>query len=217
MLRLPRLARVLKIAHMMLTKDISWEQGRRFQSFMLCVIGFNSPLIGLECHIPDFLYCWVEVGLLCIYIFELVVLMRVSDSALFFWNCTLELFWNWPHLVIVVGAVVEQWSMPAFRLVHVLLGSREGLHDGAFGQFFMLLPLVRLLCIICLAKFIVYIPPLYALVLGIAEAVQGMAWVKWLAVLLLYFAALLGVKFVDRGVGFTPRLGIAEVPEPIIT
>ena len=87
-LRLPRLARVLKIARVMLTRDASWAQGRRFQCLVLSVIGFNNPLMGLECNIPDSHYCWIlEVGLLCIYIFVLVMLMRVSGGA-FFCNCT---------------------------------------------------------------------------------------------------------------------------------
>ena len=64
---------------MILTKAISRAVGERFLSFMLCVVGVNSLLMVLECDIPDFLYCWVvEVGLLRIYIFELVLRMRVS-------------------------------------------------------------------------------------------------------------------------------------------
>jgi hypothetical protein len=116
-LRLLRLARVLKIAHMMLTEDISWAQGQWFQIFVLCVIGFNNRILGLGCNTPDFHFWWVvDDGLLCISIFVLVVCMRVSGCA-FFWNRTLELFWQWLALVIVVGAVVELWSMPAFKLV----------------------------------------------------------------------------------------------------
>ena len=47
-LRLLWLARVLKIAHMMLTADISWAQGQWFQTFVFCAIGFNNRLLDLE-------------------------------------------------------------------------------------------------------------------------------------------------------------------------
>ena len=42
-----------------------------------------------------------------------------------------------------------------------------------------------------------------------------MASVMGLAVLVFYFAALLGVNLVDRGLGIMPRPGNAEVPESI--
>ena len=50
------------------------------------------------------------------------------------------------------------------------------------------------------------------LVVGIAEAVQGMAWVLGFAALVLYMAVLLGLKLVDRSLGIMPHLGIAEAP-----
>ena len=53
------------------------------------------------------------------------------------------------------------------------------------------------------------------LVMGIAEAVQGMAWVMGLAVLVLYIAALFGAKLVDRGLGIMPHPGDAEVSESV--
>ena len=90
--------------------------------------------------------------MLCIYIIELIVPMRVSGCA-FLWNRTFELFWYWLDLIIVIGAVVE-WCMPAFKLAQVLLGKNEGSHDGALGHIWMMLRLVRLLRIIRLARVI---------------------------------------------------------------
>ena len=42
-----------------------------------------------------------------------------------------------------------------------------------------------------------------------------MVSVMWLAVLVLYFAVLLGVQLVDRGMGIMWRPGNVEVPESI--
>ena len=62
----------------------------------------------------------------------------------------------------------------AFNLVQVLLCKYKGSHDGALGHIFMMLRLVRLLRIIRLARVIENIPPVYMLVMGIAEASK--AW-----------------------------------------
>ena len=45
--------------------------------------------------------------MLCIYVFELVVAMRVSGCP-FVWNRTFVLFWYWLDLIIVIGVVVDQ-------------------------------------------------------------------------------------------------------------
>ena len=50
------------------------------------------------------------------------------------------------------------------------------------------------------------------LVMGIAQVVQGMAWVMGPAMVVLCIAALLCVKLVGRGLSSMPHPGDAEAP-----
>lgn len=202
-LRLFRLARVGKIVLLLLTRDLSWASGARFQSFILGVIGFNCILMGFEIEFPRFEY-WpvLENGLLVIYTFELLLRIRVAGCSFFYDRK--ELFWNYLDFFIVLGAVFDQWVRPASEMIEVFkLSGKESTH-GTPGQIFNLLRLLRLVRLLRLAKLIKNIGPLYVLAVGIAKAMQGMGWVMVLAVCALYVGALLCVKLIGEGILFKP-------------
>ena len=58
--------------------------------------------------------------LLSIYAFELLVRIWVNGCG-FFCNRSSDLFWNWLDLIIIIAAVVDQWFVPAFVIIQVLL------------------------------------------------------------------------------------------------
>jgi len=70
------------------------------------------------------------------------------------------------------------------------------------SQFMMVLRLSRLLLILRLVKLLQNIKPVYTLVMGIAEGMQGMGWAVMLAVVWLYMGALCFVKLVGQGLVF---------------
>jgi len=93
--------------------------------------------------------------------------------------------------------------IPAIALIQHLMG-QEGGHNGNVGQIMMLLRMARLLRILRLVRLVKNIPPLFNLIVGIAQAMQGMMWVVILTVVLLYAIALVGVKTIGHGMVLGP-------------
>lgn len=200
LLRLARLARILKIVKEFLNADMSWADGDAFQSFIMAVIGANSLIMGFEADMPDFAgWFYVEQLLLLIFSFELLVRLKLQGCR-FFINLD-GIVWNWLDFVIVTGGIVDQWMMPCISFVQTLLGQPPA-KSGNVGQIMMLLRMARLLRILRLVRLVRNIPPLYTLVLGIIEAMHGMAWVLLLTVVVLYTFALLAVRLVGHGLVF---------------
>merc|ERR1740138_2013786 len=98
--------------------------------------------------------------------------------------------------------------MPAIALIKMLMGIPSH-GKGNLGQIMMMLRMARLLRILRLVRLIKSIPPLFNLVVGIMQAMQGMAWVMVLTVLLLYTIALLGVKLISHGIVFGGKAPLA--------
>merc|ERR1712157_517197 len=63
----------------------------------------------------------------------------------------------------------------------------------------MLLRMARLLRILRLVRLVKNIPPLFILIVGIAQAMQGMMWVVVLTMVLIYAMSLLSVKLIGHG------------------
>jgi len=192
-LRLFRLARVAKIVVLLLTKDLSWARGQRFQSFIMGVIAFNCILLGLEVEFKNNpLWPILENVLLVIYTFELLVRIR-CDGCSFFYNKR-ELFWNYLDLIIVIGAIIDQWIRPMTMIIAEKAGADSTNTFGNTGELLRILRLMRLIRILRLVKLIRGIKPLYTLAVGIAKSMQGMGWVMGLSTSLLYLVSLLAVK-----------------------
>jgi hypothetical protein len=82
-----------------------------------------------------------------------------------------------------------------------MLGMPTG-GKSSLGQFMMILRLARLLRILRLVRLIKSIPPLYTLVVGIIQAMQGRIWVMVLTIVVLYAIGLLCVKLIGHGLVF---------------
>eukprot|EP00448_Togula_jolla_P022214 CAMPEP_0170582770 /NCGR_PEP_ID=MMETSP0224-20130122/7764_1 /TAXON_ID=285029 /ORGANISM="Togula jolla, Strain CCCM 725" /LENGTH=629 /DNA_ID=CAMNT_0010906023 /DNA_START=12 /DNA_END=1901 /DNA_ORIENTATION=+ len=198
--RLARLARILKVLNIFLRSDLSWAEGDRFNMFIMGVIAFNSVVMGFETDYPDFpAWFYVEQVLLCIFCFELSVRVKFLGFADFFFGDSVA--WNWLDFTIVAGGVIDQWMMPGIDLVRAL-NDQQPLDLSSMGQTVVLLRMARLLRVLRLVKLIKGIPPLYTLVRGIVEALQGMAWVLVLTVVVLYIFSLLAVRLIGRGLAF---------------
>merc|ERR1740138_1248506 len=82
------------------------------------------------------------------------------------------------------------------------MGIESGNHGHQMGQIMTTLRLARLLRILRLVRLVKNIPPLYTLIVGILQAMQGMAWVLVLTAVFLYAFALLSVRLVGHGLLF---------------
>jgi len=192
--RLARLGRVCKIVHIFFKADMDWAEGTLFQTFIMGVIGLNAILMGIEMETQnyDFVWFYVEQLLLVIFTFEIVI--RLKRSGRYFFIAKNDLAWNWLDFVIVAGGIIDQWMVPGYNLFLTLLGGQTGERTNAVSQIMNLLRMARLLRILRLVRLIKNIPPLYKLVYGIAQAMQGMGWVMILTSAVLYIFALMGVK-----------------------
>lgn len=200
-LRALRLLRILKIVGMFFKADLSFANGDAFQGFIMGVIGFNSVIMGLEIEIPAFSgWFYVEQTLLVIFTFELLCRLKNFGCAFFYGG---DIIWNWLDFIIVMGGIVDQWLMPAIDLIKMLMGQPTG-GKGSLGQVMMMLRMARLLRILRLVRLVKNIPPLFQLVVGIANSMQGMVWVVVLTVVILYAMSLLGVKLIGRGLLLGP-------------
>jgi len=203
-LRLARLARLLKLVRIFVQSDLDWAEGAAFQSFIMAIISLNALLMGFEAELSDAKYarCWFycEQALLVIFTFELVVRFKRSGCRGFFTSPT-DMVWNWLDFVIVIGGMIDQWMFPAYDLVVSFVGEREHapIIASSLGDVMSMLRMARLLRILRLARLIKNIPPLYKLVVGIAKAMQGMAWVMLLTGMVLYICALVGVRLAGPG------------------
>jgi len=191
----------MKIVRLFLESDFDWTEGERFQGFIMGVIGANAVIMGLECDIPDFAgWFYVEQTLLFIFMFELLV--RLKRHGWHFFTSKHDWVWNWLDFIIVSGAVLDAYLLPLLSFVMSLMGKSLG-SSGNIGQIMMMLRMARLLRILRLIRLIKSIPKLYVLIQGIAQAMQGMAWVVVLTLLLLYIVALLAVKLIGHGLIFS--------------
>merc|ERR1719352_1145356 len=95
--------------------------------------------------------------------------------------------------------------MPFFAMVQELLGGEAEKGGGSMGQIMTTLRMARLLRILRLVRLVKNIPPLFTLIVGILQAMQGMAWVLVLTAVFLYAFALLAVRLVGHGLLFGGR------------
>merc|ERR1719426_771420 len=75
-------------------------------------------------------------------------------------------------------------------------------HGGSMSEIMTTLRMARLLRILRLVRLVKNIPPLFTLIVGILQAMQGMAWVLVLTAVFLYAFALLSVRLVGHGLLF---------------
>merc|ERR1719506_2630079 len=73
------------------------------------------------------------------------------------------------------------------------------------GELMTTLRMARLLRILRLVRLVKSIPPLFTLIVGILQAMQGMAWVLVLTAVFLYAFALLAVRLIGHGLLFGGR------------
>mmetsp|Transcript_29017 Transcript_29017/g.53224 ORF Transcript_29017/g.53224 Transcript_29017/m.53224 type:complete len:716 (-) Transcript_29017:96-2243(-) len=200
-IRFLRLLRILKLVRVFMESDLDWIQEPPFQIFIMSVIGINSIVMGFETDLPD-LKCWYTVDslFLLIFTFELVARLKHEGSAFFHEPETLA--WNYIDLVIVVGGIADIWAMPFIAWVKQTMGVAPSGSSGNVGQIMMMLRMLRLLRLLRLVRLVRSIPPLFNLVVGIVQAVQGMVWVLVLTASFLYVMALLCVRLFGHGLVF---------------
>jgi voltage-gated sodium channel len=195
-LRLVRLARILKLFMALWKSDLEWADGHTFNTFMMGIILLNSVVIGIETEIPHWAgWFFVEQIFLIVFVFELTV--RLKRWHLTFFCHPTDTFWNWLDFSIVAGGVFEQWLLPLITIISAMLhlNTTSTMPHGTMA----LIRLARLLRVMRLVRVVKSVPPLYDLVRGMSQAMQGIAWVIILTILVLYIFALLAVKLIGEG------------------
>uniref|UniRef100_A0A7S4V8T6 EF-hand domain-containing protein n=1 Tax=Alexandrium monilatum TaxID=311494 RepID=A0A7S4V8T6_9DINO len=210
--RFTRIMRITKIIRLLATSDLSWANGHMFQAFMMAVIGLNTIVMGIEMEFPTFfLWPYMENGFLLIFVFELLVRMRIF-GARFLCELHQDILWNWIDLIVVLGGVFDNWVMPSLITLANLMGMNAH-HSGELAHFMAMVRMARLARVLRLIRLVKNIPPLYTLVVGIAKAMQGMGWVFILTVGVLYICAVIGVQLVGQGWALPPSLTNDELRE----
>eukprot|EP00913_Durusdinium_trenchii_P018620 g17498.t1 len=216
-IRLMRLVRVVKVIAFMLEWDLSWTEGAGFQSFIGGVIAVNALLMGCETDIDWGGWLVFENGLLCIYVFELVV--RLKRLGREFFSCeSPDIVWNLLDLAIVLSSAGDSWLVPLINVARKSFqGSPSSLdsalakaHGVNVGQLMMLMRLLRLLRILRLAKLVKSVRPLYILVVSVTAAVQGVVWVLVLTVVTLYAMGILTTRLIGHKMIFDSDQAVDE-------
>jgi len=223
-LRCLRIVRVLKIIRIFLESDLSWTEDPKFQSFIGIVIVFNSLLMGMETDIEWGGWFFIEQILLTIYVFELAV--RLRRFGLFFLSCNNpDIIWNALDFMIVVSSSIDSWLLPVLELIlsSFLADSSEksgksGKKAMSFGQAMMLIRMMRLMRILRLVKLVKSIRPLYFLITSVLSALQGVAWVLVLTLVVLYSMGIVSTRLIGHGMLFSDPSQISEdILEPFST
>lgn len=167
--------------------------------------------VEAECLQYGAVWLYLNHVFLLIFTFELAIRMKRSGCWAFFASPD-EWAWNWVDFFIVLGGVIDQWMMPVHAFVLYMLGyTQPQTRSRSLGQVMSILRMARLLRILRLVRLIKNIPPLYKLVVGVAKAMQGMAWVMMLTGMVLYICALVrdGADKV-LGRGWADRLAVVS-------
>jgi len=211
-----RVGRILKIVRIFLESDLSWTENARFQSFVGLVIGINSLIMGMETDINWKGWFFFEQVFLTIYVFELAVRMKRFGSS--FFSCSNnDVVWNILDFMIVISSSIDSWVLPAITaVVRYTTGVRQSDHHGggmSFGQAMMLMRMLRLMRILRLVKLVKAVRPLYILVTSILVALQGVAWVLVLTVVVLYAMGIVSTRLIGHGMLFAAD---AHVPDHVL-
>lgn len=195
--RVLRLLRLLKVVRQFCAQDLSWVDGETFQAFIMANVGLNCLLMFFEADYPD-MFSWqvVEDYLLAVFFFELATRIKTHGRSFFCGGS--GTIWNWLDFVIVAGGIIDSLMLPAISLVLSTLGMKP-LPAKRMKAVMNVLRMARLLRLLRLMKLIKRIPPLYSLITGIIQALQGMVWVMILTCVVIYVFALLVVKLVASG------------------
>jgi len=201
-LRLLRFLRLLNIVKLILVSDLSWAEGRVFQTFIVIVIVINAAIMGLELDLPWDGWYWCEQLILAIYCFELAV--KLKHAGLWAFHSSM---WNVLDLVIVLGGLLDQCIVPAYIFIEHLFIIDVSSESSTFGFVMIILRTMRLLRVMRLLRLLRSVKPLHRLLVGVVEAMHGMQWVLLLTFILLYASAIVFTILVGKGLIFE------EIPE----
>lgn len=183
--RLSRIFRLLRHSSFVWTGD-DW-----FQYLSGGVICLNAAVLGFETDSPEPAWCWVNQGILCFFVFEIMVHLGLEGCKNFFTSDE-DVFWNWMDFIIVLLGVFDLWAIPISSL---LLGTKS---TSGFGRLVLLVRMLRMLRILRLLKLVKAIRPLYSLALGVTQAMQSIFWVLVFLVVTLYAFAILATRTIGH-------------------
>lgn len=192
LLRILRLASCLKAVRIFAKSDLAWSESAVFECFIMIVIVTNACLMGVELDHPWEGWKWLDSVILIIFCFELFVRMKHRGSA--FWTKTGQRGWNILDVLIVTSGVAEAWVGP-----YLLYANASTPLAEEHGRGLALLQVLRLLRVLRLVRLLKGIKPLYKVMLGVTEALEGMEWVFLLTFILLYASAILFTSLVGCG------------------
>lgn len=101
--RLSRIFRLLGHSSFVWTGD-AW-----FQYLSGGVICLNAAVLGFETDSPEPAWWWVNQGILCFFVFEIMVHLGLEGCKSFFTSDE-DVFWNWMDFIIVLLGVFDLWD-----------------------------------------------------------------------------------------------------------
>ncbi|CAJ1382521.1 unnamed protein product [Effrenium voratum] len=176
--RIFRFVRILRVCGKA-SSTADWADNDLFVAFMMGVIFLNCIMMGVQEDFPDWSgwgYC--ENIFLGIFVFELAIRLAHFGWA-FFCNDSMWIF-NWLDFIIVVGGVADEWIIPIYNFLASNVGAAE--QETTLGTVMNMLRVMRLVRLLRLIRLVRSVPPLYNLLKGILEAMQGMLWLLILTV-----------------------------------
>lgn len=197
-LRVGRMLRLLKALKLLLAKDVSWADGRRFESFITVVILLNALTMGLELDMPGPMWKWINVGFLAIYTFELFMKLKKYKWEYFTNEATL--FWHWMDFIIVLSGLIEMLGVPAYNACVAMIGWTDA--SSPNSGVLSMIRILRLLRVLRLYRLLTFCKSLRKLVLGVADAMHGTLWVIVLTFVVIYIFAIIFTTLVGQGIVF---------------
>ncbi|CAK9047907.1 L type [Durusdinium trenchii] len=171
-----------------------------FSTSIMLVIAFNLVMMGVEVDLATHLppgeelppgYLYVNIIIVCIFIFELAIKLTAYGLRLFF--CGSEYLWNWFDVVIVVTSLVE-------TIMDVVTKANVGNSlDSSHLRVMRAVRLARALRGVRVVKLIRSIGALRSIVLAIVSTLWSLVWTLVLLVILFYVIGVILAQLVADG------------------
>lgn len=184
-------SRLLRMVRLFRHASFNWTGDDWFQYLSGGVICLNAAVLGFETDSPAPAWWWVNQVILCFFVFEITVRVRLEGCRSFFTNEE-DIFWNWMDFIIVLLGVFDLWAIPISSL---LFGTTT---TSGFGRLVLLVRMLRMLRILRLLKLVKAVRPLYSLALGVTQAMQSIFWVLVFLVVTLYAFAILATRTIGH-------------------
>jgi hypothetical protein len=108
-------------------------------------------------------------------------------------------FWNNLDFIMVIGGMLNLWIWPLWGAIQTFLNGESSVPDTGLHKFLKLVRMMKILRVLRLVRLLRMVKPLYALLVGVLEALDAMKWVMVLTMLVLYAGAIVFTSLIGHG------------------